>query len=93
MAPKAAPKRKRGRPRGAPTTSKLLDLDLRHVQYFNALIETSTRGKPAFVSLVRQAMDFYLKAELAKPGIRAEVEEYLGKNRRAGLKIVRGDKN
>lgn len=92
MAPKPASKRSRGRPRGAPAQSMQLDLEVRQVQYLNAFRAISTLGTPTFISLVRQALDKFIAAELAKPGVRAAVEQNLGKSRRAGLKVVSGDK-
>lgn len=90
MAYKIPPKGKRGRPKGPPKDSKLIGLELRQIQQLNALIEI-TRGKPSFTALVRHAVDFFLDAEMAKPGVRQEMKEYLVKNRRSGLKVVRGN--
>jgi len=88
MAPKIAPKAKRGRPKGPPKDNKLIGLETRQIQYLKALCAI-TRGKPPFNSLVRDAVDFYLDAEMAKPGVRRDVEEHLGKNRRTVLHEVK----
>jgi hypothetical protein len=93
MASDGEQKRKRGRPGGPLKEAKLIELELRQIQYLNALIETSTLGRPPFTTLVRQAIDMYIAVQLAKPDIRAAVEEYLGRNRRNIIReVISGDK-
>src|SRR5438034_10484249 len=66
-----------GRPRGAPTKRKEFRLEERQIEYLEALIATSALGRPPLVSLVRQAVDEFLRRELAKPDVRARVERFL----------------
>jgi hypothetical protein len=66
-----------GRPPGVPTTRKEFRLESRQVQYLEALIATSSLGKPTLVSLIRQAVDNLISRELAKPGVKTEVELYM----------------
>jgi hypothetical protein len=93
MASDGKQKRKRGRPGGPLKEAKLIEIELRQIQYLNALIETSTLGRPSFTSLVRQAIDMYIAAQLAKPDVRTAVEGYLGRTRRNIIReVVSGDK-
>jgi hypothetical protein len=66
-----------GRPRGAPTTRKEFRLEARQVQYLEALIATAPLGTPTLVSLIRQAVDELISRELAKPGVKNEVEIFM----------------
>lgn len=82
-----------GRPRGVPTTRKEFRLEARQLEYLEALIATASLGKPPLVSLVRQAVDDFIARELAKPGVRPEVEHYLKNHRRVvNLRDVRKEK-
>jgi hypothetical protein len=57
-------------------------LENRQIQLLDALIATAPLGKPTFISLVRQAVDEFLAAELAKPGVQTKVDKYLHEHRR-----------
>jgi hypothetical protein len=56
-------------------------LETRQIEFLDALIETAQRGKPTLVSLIRQAVDDFISSELARPGVRAQVEKYLKERR------------
>jgi hypothetical protein len=56
-------------------------LETRQIEFLDALIETAQRGKPTLVSLIRQAVDDFISGELARPGVRAQVEKYLKERR------------
>jgi hypothetical protein len=66
------------RPKGVPTSRKEARLETRQVEYLEALVATSTLGKPTYVSLVRQAVDEFIARQiLSKPEVRQQVEKYL----------------
>lgn len=71
-----------GRPRGVATVRKETRLEPRQIEYLEALIATAALGKPSFISLVRQAVDDLINRELTKPGVRAQVEQYLKARRK-----------
>lgn len=82
-----------GRPRGVPTTRKEFRLEARQVEHLEALIATAALGKPTLVSLIRQAVDDFISSELAKAGVRAEVERYFKDHRRVvNLHEIRKEK-
>ncbi len=81
-----------GRPKGAPTTRKEFRLEARQIEALEALIATATLGKPTLVSLIRQAVDEFIAAEMSKPDARARVERHLKESRRVvNLHEVRSD--
>ncbi len=81
-----------GRPRGAPTTRKEFRLEARQIELVEALIATSSLGKPTLVSLMRQAVDEFIDREIKKPGVRERVEGHLKETKRVvNLHEVRKD--
>ncbi len=81
------------RPRGVPTQRKEFRLEARQVEYLEAFIATAPLGTPPLVSLVRQALDEFIKRELSKPDVRARVEGFLRQRRKVvNLRDVKKDK-
>lgn len=71
-----------GRPSRLPgSVRKDIWFEPRQVELLDALRETCALGKPPFTSLVLQAVDTFLARELARPGVRMEVEKYLKEHR------------
>ena len=67
------------RPRGTQTARKEFRLEATQVEQLEGLIETAPLGRPTLVSLVRQAVDEFICRELAKPGVREQVEAFVRK--------------
>jgi hypothetical protein len=90
-------KARRGRPRGGPggvplSKKRDLQLEVRQVQLLDALIATAPIGTPTFTSLIRQAVNMFLDAKLAEPGVQTKVDKYLKAHRRvANLRDVNQD--
>jgi len=70
-----------GRPRGEPTQRCDLELEERQIERLEALRSVSPFGPPAFVVIVRRAVDFYLDAQEAQmpPEMRARYDKALRK--------------
>jgi len=82
-----------GRPRGAPTKRKEFRLEARQVEYLEALIATAPLGRPTLVSIIRQAVDDFIRRELSKPEVKARVERTLKDRRKVvNLRDVKRDK-
>jgi hypothetical protein len=69
---------KQGRPpRAAGGEKKHIHFSERQLTQLNALREIAPYGKPSFQALIEKAVDIFLEDEMAKPGVREKVAQYL----------------
>ena len=63
------------------------------MEYLEALIATAPLGRPTLVSIIRQAVDDFIRRELSKPEVKARVERTLKDRRKVvNLRDVKRDK-